>query len=68
MAPSTVPNIDAIINRFSKKPTKIIGTPMYQTLNKLKLDLQDNASSVPSMTDIMMSPGGNWMNLSEMGQ
>jgi hypothetical protein len=48
MAPSTVPNINAIINRFPKKPTKIIGTPSFQTLIKLKLDLQENASSVPS--------------------
>jgi hypothetical protein len=48
MAPSTVPNIDAIINRFPKKPTKIIGTPTFQTLIKLKPDLQENASSVPS--------------------
>jgi hypothetical protein len=48
MARSNVPNIDAIINRFPKKPTKIIGTPTFQTLIKLKLNLQDNAFLVPS--------------------
>jgi hypothetical protein len=48
MAPSTVPNIDAIIDGFPKKPTKIIGTPTFQTLIKLKLDLQENTSLVPS--------------------
>jgi hypothetical protein len=48
MALSNVPNIDAIINRFPKKSTKIIGTPTFQTLIKLKLDLQENASMVQS--------------------
>jgi hypothetical protein len=44
----TVNSIDAIINRCPKKPNNIIGTPTFRTLNKLKLDLQDNASSVTS--------------------
>jgi hypothetical protein len=48
MALSNVPNINAIIDRFPKKPTKIVGTPTFQTLIKLKFNLQDNASSVPS--------------------
>jgi hypothetical protein len=48
IALSNVPNINVIIDRFPKKPTMIIGTPTFQTLIKLKLDLQDNASSVPS--------------------
>jgi hypothetical protein len=48
MALSNVPNINAIIDGFPKKPTKIMGTPMFSTLNQLKLNLQDNASSVPS--------------------
>jgi hypothetical protein len=48
MALSNVPSIDVIIDGFPKKPTKIMGTPMFTTLNQLKLDLQDDASSVPS--------------------
>jgi hypothetical protein len=48
MALSNVPNIDAIIDGFPKKPTKIMGTPTFATLNQLKLNLQDNASLVPS--------------------
>jgi hypothetical protein len=48
MALSNVPNIDAIIDGFHKKPTKIMGTPTFNTLNQLKLNLQDNTSLVPS--------------------
>jgi hypothetical protein len=48
MALLNVLNIDAIIDRFPKKPTKINGTPTFQTLNKLKLNLQVNVSLVPS--------------------
>jgi hypothetical protein len=48
MALSNVPNIDAIIDGFPKKPPKVMGTPTFTTLNQLKLDLQDNASLVPS--------------------
>jgi hypothetical protein len=32
----------------SQKKNKIVRTPTFQTLNKLKLDLQDNASLIPS--------------------
>jgi hypothetical protein len=48
MALSNVPNINAIIDGFPKKPTKIMGTPRFTTLNQLKLNLQDNTSLVPS--------------------
>ena len=47
MSKTVVPSIDAIIESFPNKPTKIRGLPNYESLQALKKDLLINASSVP---------------------
>jgi hypothetical protein len=42
----TVPNVDAIIEGFPQKPTKIRGLPNYHTLNALRQALYRNTNSV----------------------
>jgi hypothetical protein len=48
MSIATVTGIDALIEGFPHKPSKILGLPTFETLKELKLALEANASSVTS--------------------
>jgi hypothetical protein len=48
MTTQVVLAVDSIVNRFPNKINKIHGLPTFETLRKMKKDLQLNAVSIPS--------------------
>jgi hypothetical protein len=48
MSITTITGIDALIEGFPHKPSKILGLPTFETLKELKLVLEASTSSVTS--------------------